>query len=116
MSEATARQVKAIAFVVSSSTYSEAIEKAGVSRKTFYEWLKEPQFKAEIDRQRSEIIAEAFSKLSQSLTKAVETLVGLLNQTDDRVKRLVREDVTGHVPGYSRSGISMRCGGAGLCR
>ena len=43
----TARQLKAIPFVVSSPTYTEAIEKARVSRKTFYEWLKQPEFKAE---------------------------------------------------------------------
>ncbi len=39
--------------------------------------LKEPEFKAELDRQREKIAAEAFGVLSQSLTKAVETLVGL---------------------------------------
>ena len=31
--------------------------------------------------------------LSQSLTKAVETLVGLLDNKDDRIKRLTAKDV-----------------------
>jgi len=31
--------------------------------------------------------------LTQSLTKAVETLVGLLDNTDDRLKRLTAKDV-----------------------
>ncbi len=35
---------------------------------------------------------------------------------DKRPKRLACEDLRGHVPDYGRSGISMRCGGAGLCR
>lgn len=37
--------------------------------------------------------AEAFGILSQGLTKAVETLVGLLDNKDDRLKRLVAKDV-----------------------
>jgi hypothetical protein len=89
----TARQLKAIPFVVSSPTYTEAIEKAKVSRKTFYEWLKRPEFKAEIDRQRNEIITEAFGILSHGLTKAVENLVKLLDNADDRLKRLVSLDI-----------------------
>jgi phage terminase small subunit len=93
----TARQLKAIPFVVSSPTYTEAIQKARVSRKTFYEWLKQPEFKAEIDRQRNEITAEAFGKLSQSLTKAVENLVKLLDHADDRLKRLACKDVIEYI-------------------
>jgi phage terminase small subunit len=93
----TARQLKAIPFVVGSPTYTEAIQKARVSRKTFYEWLKQPEFKAEIDRQRNELIAEAFGTLSQSLTKAVENLVGLLDNTDDRLKRLACKDVIEYI-------------------
>ena len=93
----TARQLKAIPFVVNCPTYIEAIEKAKMSRKTFYEWLKQPEFKAELDRQRNEITAEAFGILSQSLTKAVENLVKLLDHADDRLKRLACKDVTEHI-------------------
>lgn len=93
----TARQLKAIPFVVSSPTYTEAIEKARVSRKTFYEWLKQPEFKAELDRQRNEITAEAFGILSQGLTKAVENLVKLLDHADDRLKRLACKDIIEYV-------------------
>jgi len=93
MSELTARQTKAIPFIVISPTYTEGIEKAKVSRKTFYGWLKQPEFKSELNRQRDEVAAEAFGLLSQGLTKAVETLVGLLDHKDDRLKRLTAKDV-----------------------
>jgi len=96
MSELTARQTKVIPFIVSSPTYTEGIEKAKVSRKTFYSWLKQSEFKAELDRQRDEVAAEAFGVLSQSLTKAVETLVGLLDCKDDRLKRLTAKDIIEH--------------------
>ncbi|MHC4637390.1 MAG: phBC6A51 family helix-turn-helix protein [Planctomycetota bacterium] len=89
----TPRQLKAIPFIVSCPTYTEGMKKAKVNRSTFYKWLKEPEFKAELDRQREEITAEAFGILSQGLTKAVETLVSLLDNKDDRLKRLAAKDV-----------------------
>ena len=89
----TARQLKAIPIIVTSPTYTEGCKKAKVNRTTFYEWLKIPKFKAELDRQRDEIAAEAFGVLSQGLTKAVETLVGLLDSKDCRLKRLAAKDV-----------------------
>ncbi len=92
-SKLTARQLKAIPHIVSSSTYTEGSKKAKVNKTTFYKWLKEPEFKAELDRQRDEIAAEAFGVLSQSLTQAVEALVSLLDNKDDRLKRLAAKDV-----------------------
>ena len=95
MSEAklTDRQIKAIPHIVSCSTYIEGCEKAGINKTTFYNWLKEPNFKAELDRQRDEIASEAFGVLSQSLTQAVEVLAGLLDNKDDRLKRLAAKDI-----------------------
>ena len=87
------RQLKAIPFIVSNPTYTEGCKKAKLDRKTFYEWLKQPEFKVELDRQRDEITAEAFNILSQSLTKAVEALTGLLDHKDDRLKRLTAKDI-----------------------
>jgi len=89
----TDRQLKAIPIIVTSPTYTEACKKANVNRTTFYEWLKIPEFKAELDRQRDEIAAEAFGVLSQSLTQAVEALVSLLDNKDNRLKRLAAKDV-----------------------
>ena len=66
----TARQLKAIPHIVSSHTYTKGCKKAKINKTTFYKWLKEPEFKAELDRQRDEIAAEAFGVLSQGLTRA----------------------------------------------
>ncbi len=56
-------------------------------------WLKDPAFRAELDRRRSELAAQGFGLLSQSVTKAVETLVGLLDTEDGRLKRLAARDI-----------------------
>lgn len=89
----TDRQLKAIPVIVANPTYTQGCKKAKVNRTTFYEWLKDPQFRAELDHRRKEIAAEAFAMLSQGLTKAVETLVSLLDNADDRLKRLTAKDI-----------------------
>jgi hypothetical protein len=68
-----------------------------VNPKTYYQWLKQPEFKAELDRQRNEIAEEAFRTLENSLTKAISTLTGLLDTTDSRLKRLVCNDIIDHI-------------------
>jgi hypothetical protein len=89
----TPRQLSAIPAIVSCPTCTEGVRKAGVSRKTFYRWLEIPEFKDELDRQRKKIAQAALEMLEQSLTKAVETLVSLLDNKDDRLKRLTAKDV-----------------------
>jgi len=89
----TERQLKAIPHIVSSPTYTEGRKKAKINKTTLYKWLKDPVFKVELDHQRDEVAAEAFGILSQGLTKAVETLVNLLDNKDNRLKRLAAKDV-----------------------
>ena len=40
-----------------------------------------------------QVAAEAFGVLSQGPTKAVETIVGLLDNKEDRLKRLTAKDI-----------------------
>lgn len=91
----TDRQRMAIPAFLAAPTITAGCEAAGVDRSTWYQWLSEPAFKTELERQRSELTAEAFATLSQSLTRAVEALVGLLDDSDKRIKRLAAKDVIG---------------------
>ncbi len=93
----TDRQLKAIPHIVSSPTYTEGCKKAKINKTTFYKWLKEPEFKSELDRQRDEVVSEAFGILSQSLTTAIENLVRLLDHKDDRLKRMACKDVIEYI-------------------
>jgi len=92
-SKLTARQVKFLPILLASPTYTAACRKGHINRDTLYEWLRQPQFKAELDRQRNELVAQGFAMLSQSVTKAVETLVDLLETSDGRLKRLAAKDI-----------------------
>lgn len=60
-------------------------------------WPKQPEFKEELDRQREEAAKAAFDTLTQSLTKAVENLVKLLDHADNRLKRLACKDVIEYI-------------------
>jgi len=84
----TARQVKFLPVLLANPTYTAACQAGRVSRDTLYEWLKDPAFKAELHKQRDELVAQGFALLAQSVGKAVETLVGLLDGSDGRLKRL----------------------------
>jgi len=92
-SKLTPRQLKFLPILLASRTYTRACQAGRVSRNTLYEWLKDPAFKAELDKQRAELVAQGFALLSQSVVKAVETLVGLLDGSDGRLKRLAARDI-----------------------
>jgi hypothetical protein len=91
------RKIKAIPLIVAAKTYKEGCEAAQIAPSTFYEWLKDTEFKAELDRQRRQVCEEAFNTLEHSLTKAVETLTALLDTSDDRLRRLAANDVIEHI-------------------
>jgi hypothetical protein len=93
----TERQLQAMPFLVAAKTITEGCEKAGIDRTLYYQWLEQLGFKAELGRRRDEVTAEAFAILSQNITRAVETLTGLLDTYDDRLKRLVCNDIIDHI-------------------
>lgn len=92
-SKLTARQVKFLPVLLANPTYTQACQAGQVSRDTLYEWLRQPAFKAELERQRDELVAQGFALLSQSVVKAVETLVELLDGGDRNVRRLAAVNI-----------------------
>lgn len=89
----TARQRRFIPVLISCATFTEACEKGRLNRTTLYKWLKDPEFKREVDRQREEVAQEAMGLLSNNLTRAVEVLAGLLEDNDKRLRRFAAKDV-----------------------
>ena len=87
------KQAKAIPKILAARTHEEGCQAAGISKTTFYTWMQDETFKAEVERQRQEMAQEARGLLTQNLTVAVETLTGLLDTPDDRLRRLVAKDV-----------------------
>ena len=49
-----------------------------MAKATFYGWLKERAFQAELNRQQSQVVTEALDRLKAGVTEAVEGLVDLM--------------------------------------
>jgi hypothetical protein len=70
---------KLLATLASGATWQEAAQETGLSQRTIARRLKDPKFKAALDRRKDAILAAVVSKLVNSSTKAVATLQELLD-------------------------------------
>ena len=95
--ELTKRQSQVLPYLLSCPTYEEAARQAHVSVKQIYCWLKTSAFKTELDRKRNEIIEEAVNKLKYNTTRAADTLVSLLSNSNPTIQRGVANDLLNHV-------------------
>jgi len=90
------RQLKALPLLISSKTVQEGCDKAGITPKTYYEWLKNPMFKEELTRQQNAISDKAISTLRESMEKALNVLVSLLDSKTESTRRLAASDLIAH--------------------
>ena len=68
------RQQKALAILVSMPTVEKAAVKIGVNPKTVWAWLKNPEFRAELDRLRTGVVTDAIDRIKASAVAAVGAL------------------------------------------
>lgn len=92
----TTKQIKAIPKLLAAKTYENGCKSARISKTTFYNWLQDEHFATEFDRQRNKIAETAFGLIAQNIGNAASALVGLLDTSDDRVRRLTANDIIGH--------------------
>ncbi len=92
------KQLKALPILASISNCDEACKKAEISRNCFYQWLKQPEFKTELERLRNEFIQDAITQLKINSTQAAMTLAALTKRTDNpTVQRAAANDILNHV-------------------
>ena len=94
------RQLKALPFFVTSCSDIDACRKANISKQTYYEWLKNPHFKAELKHLRDLVIEDAVEQLKAYTSKAVSTLVKLLDVDNNALQRNVANDILNYVARY----------------
>lgn len=82
----TKNQLKALPVILGAKNITAGVQKAGISKTTFYEWIKTPKFKAEFVRQRKDIIDLALHELKASTSDAVAVLRGLLNSKQENIR------------------------------
>ena len=78
----TAKQEKAVVALLTENSIASAAQKAGVSEKTLFRWLKDDPFKASYRDARREVVTQAVSQISQTTGKAVATLRAVCDDGD----------------------------------
>ncbi len=82
----SAKQVRALPYMLSTPKVTEAAAAVGVSRTTIYRWLEDPSFAAELNRCREDATEEALRALKGMLIQSVEAVAGLLQSENERVR------------------------------
>lgn len=90
------RQLQVLPYLISCSTYEEAARQSNISSKQIYEWLKEPVFEKELNRQRNEVFTNAIRSLKIASQKAVSTLVDCLNDSNAKNKISAADKILSH--------------------
>lgn len=91
------KQLKAIPAILGSATITEGCRKAKVSKTSFYEWMKEPAFKAEFIRQRNDLVSLALDELKGCTGEAVKVLRALLKSKKEGVRLRTATAILDHV-------------------
>ena len=82
----TLKQRRTIAAILTARTYEKAFKSVRISRQTFYNWLKLPAFKVELDKQLNAFTDSALDRLKGTTLDAVEALRGLLASENENVR------------------------------
>jgi hypothetical protein len=73
--------------LASGATVAAAAQLADVGERTVYRRLRDPDFRARVERARADLVERALGHLAQGAAEAAITLRNLLAAPDDRVKR-----------------------------
>ena len=83
MSELKPSQEKAIALLASGQAVGHVAESVGISRQTLWEWRRQPEFEAELNKMRLDVRSEIADKLRTMTNFAVDCLWDTLQNTDN---------------------------------
>lgn len=72
----------AIQALLQHATREQAAQAAGINPSTLYRWMQDPEFqKAQLEARR-QVYGEAMGRLQQAANTAVDTLIGIMNNTE----------------------------------
>lgn len=81
----SARQRIALDALLVQPIVTKAAESTGIPRRILTRWLSDDTFKRELERRRSELSSEQYSRISNLLGKTVDKLSALLDSADERI-------------------------------
>jgi len=89
----TRRQARALPFILSARTVGEGCQAAGISRKCFYNWMKEEAFRNECRGRQSRLVDLALVTLKGNAMEAAEKLSAMVATEEGPLLRRVCRDV-----------------------
>ncbi len=89
----TRRQARALPLLLSGRTVEEGCKHAGISKQTFYNWMKIEAFRSEYRRNQSSFVALALETLKGNAMEAAEKLIGMISSEEGALLRSVCKDV-----------------------
>jgi transposase len=90
------RQKQALPYFLGSLSITDACKSAGISTKTFYEWVNNTSFGEMLEQEMELLRKEAVETLKLNLPKAARTLAELLDVPNESVRRLAAKDIIEH--------------------
>ncbi len=93
MNKMTPQKVKLVAALVFEHDIQTAAMSVGVSRMTAHRWMKEQAFTEELARQRDAVLTASLESVKTSSERAATALTALLDVQDERLRRLVCNDI-----------------------
>jgi len=101
------KKLKAVALLAQGSTGVEAAKACNVTPQTISEWRRIPEFKAELDSMKMEVLESARDKLQSASCTAVQTLVDLAESSaNHETRRKAALDILS-MNGYTRETVEM---------
>lgn len=88
---------RALSVLAVQPNYSKAAEELGIGRDQIYNWLKDDDFRQEVDKLRTSLVDEAISSLKSSVKNAAQVLSDLLDDDNPQVRRAAANDIINHV-------------------
>jgi hypothetical protein len=85
--ELNEKQLRAIPYLLSGKDTENACRAANISTTTFYNWMRNPVFSEELDRQRNLLISDAMTKLRGGIGAAVDKLLALVHSESEEIAR-----------------------------
>lgn len=89
MHELTPKQRAALDALLTSKTFTEAANKAGISRRTLARYVDTPEFKAAMRAEQARALGGANTALMQATREAVGVLYGVISNPEEQTSNRV---------------------------
>lgn len=82
MKKSLVNKEKVLSALLSSMTRKEAAEKSGISERTIYAYLQEPEFRERYEAEKRAILNRTGIMLQKSMQPAIQTLYDIVNDKE----------------------------------